>query len=62
MKFDKHQQNKRDFSDTGECWVLDIVKHECTAKEFSVRFGFYVSKGSLLGSGWAGLVKGYEMF
>lgn len=42
--------------------MLDIVKHECTANEFNVRFGLCVSKGSLLGSDWGGLVKGYETF
>lgn len=52
MKIYKHQQNKSDSSGTGESYMLDIVEHECTAKEFSVRFGLYVSKGSLLGSDW----------
>lgn len=42
--------------------MLDIVKHECTAKQFIVRFGLYISEGSLLGSDGGVLVKGYETF
>lgn len=33
----------------------DAVKHQCTAKAFSVRYGLYASKGSLLGGDWGGI-------